>query len=655
MIFNKKRVFLYSSILLLILIGVYFATIVDSLGFVTRSQLNTNVTTSTNTIVSSVRAGGGNGINYTELINWKKGGVAETIQFTLNFTGAVGRNSTAEINVSVPSGYTLNFSSLNLNICVGNVCSNSTAPIADQAANWTSNATASVISFKPSVGNLSVGAKFAFNFSVVANNNTEGVVNWTITIRDNTTLVGSGAGNTDSGFGILTGIDGLAPRLNSTLGHNVSDGINTKTTLSSTQYLQSNPTSDGQGVNITVAFNDYNIDRVLLVYNSTGGTLNFTLIRNSLHQVNFTRGQAFNLSDENVTFNVEEATNCGGVRCAKANLTSLDTRGALDSDFPPAYIFSFNISNGTWSNNATSDGQQFKYVFVVHDLFNNSEIINNSNAEFTIVRDVNNPTVTLTAPTDTTIDVYGSIKYTCDGSDTSSLASCTTTLTKPSGDTIVKTGCGTEHTFITTDTNGAGTNTVKCEVKDNVGRTASTSKTFTISSATGTGGAGGGGGGGGGSAGSSADNPITVTEAGTSVDAGTLSTTETYTSLVKEGTVTFTVAGGSHSAKVLDVTEDSVTIEVSSDPQTLTLTTGETKEVDLTADGTNDLAITLRAITDGKADLVFKSLEVAAPPAEGEAPGVVTGEEAGPSYTWLWVALVVVVVLVLLWLGRKKR
>src|SRR3989344_4276772 len=420
------------------------------------------------------------------------------------------------------------------------------------------------LSFKPSVGNLSVGAKFAFNFSVVANNNTEGVVNWTITIRDNTTLVGSGAGNTDSGFGILTGIDGLAPRLNSTLGHNVSDGINTKTTLSSTQYLQSNPTSDGQGVNITVAFNDYNIDRVLLVYNSTGGTLNFTLIRNSLHQVNFTRGQAFNLSDENVTFNVEEATNCGGVRCAKANLTSLDTRGALDSDFPPAYIFSFNISNGTWSNNATSDGQQFKYVFVVHDLFNNSEIINNSNAEFTIVRDVNNPTVTLTAPTDTTIDVYGSIKYTCDGSDTSSLASCTTTLTKPSGDTVEKTGCGTEHTFITTDTNGAGTNTVKCEVKDNVGRTASTSKT-------------------------------------------------------------------------------------------LTLTTGETKEVDLTADGTNDLAITLRAITDGKADLVFKSLEVAAPPAEGEAPGVVTGEEAGPSYTWLWVALVVVVVLVLLWLGRKKR
>src|SRR3989344_5692939 len=236
------------------------------------------------------------------------------------------------------------------------------------------------LSFKPSVGNLSVGAKFAFNFSVVANNNTEGVVNWTITIRDNTTLVGSGAGNTDSGFGILTGIDGLA-----------------------------------QGVNITVAFNDYNIDRVLLVYNSTGGTLNFTLIRNSLHQVNFTRGQAFNLSDENVTFNVEEATNCGGVRCAKANLTSLDTRGALDSDFPPAYIFSFNISNGTWSNNATSDGQQFKYVFVVHDLFNNSEIINNSNAEFTIVRDVNNPTVTLTAPTDTTLDVYGSITYTCDG------------------------------------------------------------------------------------------------------------------------------------------------------------------------------------------------------------------------------------------------
>ena len=645
MILDKKRVFLYSSILLLILVGVYFTTIVDSLGFVTRSLLDTNVTTSTDTIVSSTRAGGGNGVNYTELINWTKGGVAELISFTLNLTGATGKNATAEINVTIPSGFTLNFSAINLGIGSNSSSNGSNAIIfVDGTQNWTYNATASVLSLKPA-GNLSKGAKFTFNFSIVANNNSESVVNWTISIRDNSSVV-----NVDTGFGIQTGIDGLAPRLNTTLGHNASDGTNTKTSLSSTQYLQSNPTSTGQGINITATFNDYNIDRVLLVYNSTGGDLNLTDIRRSINLVNFTRGQSFNTTDgRNITWDVLEF-----YQGAKANTTTLGTRGSFDFDFAPAYVFSFNISNNTWSSNTTSDGMKFKYVFVVYDLFNNSEIINNSNAEFILVRDVNIPSVTLTAPTDTTIDVYASIKYTCGGSDTSSLASCTTTLTKPSGDTVTKTGCSTEQTFITTETNEAGTNTVKCEVKDNVGRTASTSKTFSVSAAT----AGGGGGvaGGGGGTGSSADNPVTVSS-GVSVDAGTLSTTETYTSVAEEGTVTFTVSGSSHSAKVLDVTENSVTIEVSSTPQQLTLSVGETKEVDLTDDNVNDLSITLKSITSGKADLVFKALGIVAPPAEGEAApeGVVTGEPAKPSLTWLWILIVVVVVIAIWYFSRKKQ
>ena len=682
MIFNKKRVFLYSSILLLILVGIYFTWFVDGIGIVNRNLLSTsvNATGESNITASGVCAfsnvdtrcmaitpimNQGSANNFS--LNWTRGGATELFVFKINISNyatVVGNQNISKINITLPSEFS------NAKIYVN--LRNATFGNADTDNNWTgyaanaTNATLSLVDttglyvtfFNWTRGVMGVNSSYetAFlHFNATATNGTEAVVNWTVHVYNSTggamLLSGGNAVTIDSGFGLLTGIDGLAPRFGS---HNASDGTNTKTSFSGTQYLKYDSTSVQKGVNITFTLTDYNIDRVLIIYNGTGGSLNLTAIRYELYRnVSNIRNPGTNYWF-NSTFNgfiLERTT--GNANANRSEI--LTKRSSLLDTSAPSYLFSFNISNNTWGEGA-SDGQLFKYVFVVYDLYNNSEIINNSNAEFVLGKDINNPTSTLTAPSDTTIGVFDPIKYTCDGTDTSGLASCTTTLTKPGSATVTKTGCGAEHTFTGDNTNEAGTYTVECKAIDNVGREATSSSTFSVSAAGGgeTGG-GGGGGGGGGSAGSSADNPITVTEAGTSVDAGTLSTTETYTSLVKEGTVTFTVAGGSHSAKVLDITEDSVTIEVSSDPQTLTLTTGETKEVDLTDDGTNDLAITLRTITDGKADLVFKSLEVIAPPAEGEAPGVVTGEEAGPGYTWLWVVLVVVVVLVLLWLGRKKR
>lgn len=640
MIIDKKRVFLYSSILLLILAGVYFTTIVTGLGYVTRATTLATTGTAVVTVVGAQNPNY-NGVNFTftELANWTRGGGSELINFTINLTGSAGFNSTAEINITLPTGYSINTTD---QYGITNATS-----LVNQAANWTINVTSSVVSAKPSIGNLSIGSVTNLWFAVYVTNGSEAVRNWTITIRDN-----SSALTTDSGFGLLTGIDGLPPRGNTT---NVTDGTNLRTSFSGTQYLKYDTTSVNNGVNITLIVNDYNIDRVLLVYNGTGGSVNLTLIRNNLYTTNFTNKLAFSTTDgTNSTFNIQEDAFVGTGNSAKANLSDLGIRSSLTFTTAPGHVFRFNISNSTWGLGA-SDGTAFKYVFVVYDLYNNSEIINNSNAEYVIARDTAIPTVTLTAPSDTTIDINGPIKYTCSGSDTSSIASCSMVLTKPNGDTVTKTGCS-EQTFTTTDTNGAGTNTVQCTVTDGVGRTASTSKTFSVSSATTSSGGGGGGGSGGGSSGTTAENPVTV-KTGESVDAGTLSTTETFTSVAKEGTVTFTVASGSHSVKVLDVTTTSVTIEIASTPKQLTLNIGDTKEVDVNDDSKNDLSVTLKSITDGKADLVFKSLEVSvAPSGETGGAGVVTEEGAKSSNTWLWVALIVVVLVLAIWyFGRKKQ
>ena len=679
MILAKERFFLYSSVMILILIGVYFTVFVDSVGFVTRgNNLTDGVNARANASGESADVLNKSGLcsssftcnaTFTDLANWTRGGLTELYVFKINISGMAGNtanNNVTRINITGGgAGATSAFPTgiafvQKYNLVSPNVTFQSGGVSGSNPNNWSLNITATEVSVANLTNNTLMGVSTTSEtifiyFNVTVANTTEAVVNWTIKIYNSTG--GSGVYVVDDGLGLQTGIDGLPPRLNTTLGFNATDGTNVRTSLS-TNYLRYNPSSTiGHGINITIALNDYNIDRVILVYNSTGGGINLPGLRNLLYNSTFLNNSAQLSSGGGGASRNFSTLETSGNYNQKANITSLATRSKFDSDFAPAYLFSFNISNNTWGMGAT-DGTSFNYVFVVYDLYNQSEIINNSNAEFVLKRDLNNPSVTLTEPTLKSVEIFNPIKYTCGGSDTSGLASCTTTVTKPSGSTVSKSGCSTEHTFTSTDTNEAGTYTIECSITDGVARTASTSSSFSVSASTGGGGgATSGGGGGGGSAGSSADNPVTVS-GGVSVDAGTLSTTDTYTSVSKDGTVKFTVSGSSHSAKVLDITTDSVTIEVASTPSQLTLNVGETGEVDLNDDGTNDLSVTLRAITTGKADLVFKVLAAAAPSEQpsGETPGIEIGEEVQPSRAWLWIVLIVVaVVLVILYLGRKKQ
>jgi len=641
--FAKKRIFLYSSILLLILVGVYFT---DAFGIINRNPSVSRVTTSTNavtTVGSQNPSYSGVNFTFTELSNWTRGGSAEVFNFTLNFSTNVALNGTYQINITLPSGFSVNTTDK-----ANSSLSGPDLGYGSIAVNWTLNITSSTVSITQGQNNISEGDAVSIWFSVYANNGTEAVRNWTITTSDNTT-----SHTTDSGFGILTGIDGLAPTASS---HNATDGPNTVTPSNGITYLKYDTANTQQGINISVTITDYNADRVLLVYNNTGGSLNLAGIRNLLYDVNFLTGNNSALNNasrmNNFTVLINNGSNLAGTGGDAGFVPALGSRSTLVST-APSYVFTFNISNSTWGTGA-SDTTAFNYVFVVYDLYNQSEIINSSNAAFSIGRDINNPTASITAPTTTSIETSNPIKYTCDCADTGSLSTCSTKITKPNGDTVTKTGDATEHTFTGTDTNGAGTYSVDCTATDSVGRTGTASqKTFTVSYASGgsSGAGGGGGSGGSGSPGTTIENPVSI-EAGITSDLGSLSSSGAYTSISQSGAINFAVAGGQHSVKVLTVTQNSATIEVASTPQQVTLNIGDTREFDLNDDTKNDMSITLNSITNGKADLLFKAIiqEVLQP----ETGGEVTGEPAKANLTWLWI-LIAVVVIALIWYFTKKK
>ena len=441
--FNKKRLFLYSSILLLILVGVYF---VNSSGFINRIPLLSTGFVTTNTSVvtfngNQTSTGFVGEFKYTELANWTRGGTIELFNFTLQMSSIV--TNISEINVTMPSG---GYS----NITIYGGTSNTSNQYGLLGGNWTlsrvyNDVESTYITTFRAInatngaggnGNLTAGQNISVWFNAIAVNGTEVVYNWTVTVR-NTSIA-------DSGLGSLMGIDGLPPRGNTT---NVTDTTNLITSFSGTKYLRYDAASANNGINITLTVNDYNMDRVLLVYNSTGGSINFVALRNLLYNTSFLNSGANGLNgtlgvggpQTYANFTALEANN----NSAKTNSNALDTRSDVRLTSASGYVFRFNISNATWGLGA-ADGTTFKYVFVVYDLYNHSEIINNSNAEYVLARDVASPTATLTAPGDTSIGLFDPIKYTCGGSDTSGLASCTTTVTKPgAGSTVTKTGCST--------------------------------------------------------------------------------------------------------------------------------------------------------------------------------------------------------------------
>ena len=119
----------------------------------------------------------------------------------------------------------------------------------------------------------------------------------------------------------------------------------------------------------------------------------------------------------------------------------------------------------------------------------------------------------------------------------------------------------------------------------------------------------------------------------------------------------FNIGEEQHSFLITEITENSVIFFVFSEPIEVTLNVGETKNVDLNGDKVNDLAVTLKGITQNKADLIFKDIAASKANDEATGPGI-TGAAigGGKAGTFTIIAIVIVAVLVAaLLVGRKAR
>lgn len=271
--------------------------------------------------------------------------------------------------------------------------------------------------------------------------------------------------------------------------------------------------------------------------------------------------------------------------------------------------------------------------------------------------DSTQPSVTLTMPADTSIDVRETIKFTCTGSDTTSgVKEYKTTITRPDASTVVKTTsvANTEVSFTGDDTNQAGDYTVECKVIDNVENEKATTSSFTATYATAGGAGGGGGGGGGGGAGGAAGVSFDV-------DFSQVTVTEASIEVAEGSSRTFSFDGQTtHTLKVDSIADNAATVTISSTPQTFVLNVGESRKVDVNQDGLDDIEVTLNGVDNGVADLSIKKIEEGAAAAAEEekaaaeeaAEGVTTPtEEVAPepvAQTGYGTMIAVIVVIVII-------
>ncbi|MFH1210977.1 MAG: LPXTG cell wall anchor domain-containing protein [archaeon] len=135
----------------------------------------------------------------------------------------------------------------------------------------------------------------------------------------------------------------------------------------------------------------------------------------------------------------------------------------------------------------------------------------------------------------------------------------------------------------------------------------------------------------------------------------------------------FVTKGTEHTITTTQVTQDHVTFEIQSTPIIVVVPAGETKEVDLNSDGTNDIAITVKSINIRyeTAEVYIRDIETPAlvpiptgevvqpieqpeePAAQEEQP--TSGEKSSAIQTILGVIIILAAILLVLYLFFKKK
>lgn len=136
--------------------------------------------------------------------------------------------------------------------------------------------------------------------------------------------------------------------------------------------------------------------------------------------------------------------------------------------------------------------------------------------------------------------------------------------------------------------------------------------------------------------------------------------------------VTFTINGETHTGTILSLNSNYAVIEFMSEPIRVTVSVGQTQEVDLDADGTKDISVYLSSITNGDAVFTFNKIVPKAPTtapastgtvttttqtAAGQPEVTVTQAPAPVSWTTFAIAIVLagIAVAAVWWVMKKKK
>ena len=636
---RKSKVLLIFTIFSLFLVGLYFTNAANTI--VTKDTA-VNATGETGFNLS------GRPYNSSGTNKWTAYNATDIFNFTVNNSGP---DNVKTVNITNSSGsWPFNLSRLGLT----NISTNATGTQYD--FNWTiinrtSNTGFQFLTFMMGLytgsgrNNISMTASnvttFTAEFKAVGGAGTENLYNWNVTTYD--------INDTPSSILLTTGVDGSAPRANANT-TNVTQSVNPTSISRTANFNTGTFVRNDTELNITFTVTDYNLWKVLLVYNNSGGTINLTNISDGqqYNYINLSLGNEgaaviYQGDNANVLVMNDMATNSPNVTDGATTSTAAVT---------PSYVFRATLKAGNFS----SDGTPLTFAFVVFDLYNQSAQVNNSNAVFRVVEDGLNPTVTVTEPSDTSVATSSTtgIKYICAGDDNNNtIASYSWLLTKPGGDTVTKTTA--TATFSTADIDKAGTYNLKCTVTDQVGNEAvSTLYEFTghVTSSSSSGGSGGGAGGAG-TAQPALENDLSVKE-------------EVTISKQQGRIVSFTLDGQNvHKMTFKEVTASKVTLVLESEPVEVTLEIGETKSVDIDRDGTDDVELKLESIKNGVAQVTTKKL--AAPTSDTTtttlARAVTTTTpvpvqpvaEEKASLAWLWILVVIVVIIVIVVIAKRKK
>ncbi|MBS3151243.1 hypothetical protein J4443_02585 [Candidatus Woesearchaeota archaeon] len=357
------------------------------------------------------------------------------------------------------------------------------------------------------------------------------------------------------------------------------------------------------------------------------------------------------------------------------NITNFDGENDLNTS-NLSTVFEVNEQSNTRSTyeysidaNA-SDGNTLQFYIVLGNASADYKLSGNLPNNYTtyegpflITVDGTVPTATLGVPATRGITTADTIEYTCTGGDgASGVEAYQWTLIKPGGvekiyDKESSTSGTNKKTFSGLDIGTTGSYGVKCKVFDFVDNeyetqtTGSNDFSVSISSA----GAGGGGAGGG--------------AAVVSFDVD-FTTSPQATFKASQGRVkSFSFDGVTkHTITFNEVTANSVTLMIASDPITVKLNAGQSKSVDVNADGTEDMKVQLNGVANGVADVTVTKLEEGAAKIKAEEERArettETGETreerevtpvAGRSLAWLWWTLIVIVAIVAIGYYVNKR